>query len=191
MTTYLGIIIGAALVNNVFLVQLLGVSSLFLSSNKLQNALELALLNFVVLFLAASINLAIFRLILNPLGLEFLRIICFVAVSSTLTILILESLKKKFPLSLRRQRLAFYLTSGNSAILGVSIINADSVLSLTHGGAYNFGAALGFALMIISFAALRLRLDTADIPTPFRGAAIQLISAGIVSMCLLGFAGLV
>ncbi|MBT3529374.1 MAG: electron transport complex subunit RsxA [Gammaproteobacteria bacterium] len=191
MTTYLGIIIGAALVNNVFLVQLLGVSSLFLSSNKLQNALELALLNFVVLFLAASINLAIFRLILNPLGLEFLRIICFVAVSSTLTILILESLKKKFPLSLRRQRLAFYLTSGNSAILGVSIINADSVLSLTHGVAYNFGAALGFALMIISFAALRLRLDTADIPTPFRGAAIQLISAGIVSMCLLGFAGLV
>ena len=171
--------------------QLLGVSSLFLSSNKLQNALELALLNFVVLFLAASINLAIFRLILNPLGLEFLRIICFVAVSSTLTILILESLKKKFPLSLRRQRLAFYLTSGNSAILGVSIINADSVLSLTHGVAYNFGAALGFALMIISFAALRLRLDTADIPTPFRGAAIQLISAGIVSMCLLGFAGLV
>jgi electron transport complex protein RnfA len=191
VTTYLGIIIGAALVNNVFLVQLLGVSSLFLSSNKLQNALELALLNFVVLFLAASINLAIFRLILNPLGLEFLRIICFVAVSSTLTILILESLKKKFPLSLRRQRLAFYLTSGNSAILGVSIINADSVLSLTHGVAYNFGAALGFALMIISFAALRLRLDTADIPTPFRGAAIQLISAGIVSMCLLGFAGLV
>ena len=191
MTTYLGIIIGAALVNNVFLVQLLGVSSLFLSSNKLQNALELALLNFVVLFLAASINLAIFRLILNPLGLEFLRIICFVAVSSTLTILILESLKKKFPLSLRRQRLAFYLTSGNSAILGVTIINADSVLSLTHGVAYNFGAALGFALMIISFAALRLRLDTADIPTPFRGAAIQLISAGIVSMCLLGFAGLV
>ena len=191
MTTYLGIIIGAALVNNVFLVQLLGVSSLFLSSNKLQNALELALLNFVVLFLAASLNLLIFRLILGPLGLEFLRIICFVAVSSTLTILILKSLKRKFPLSLRRQRLAFYLTSGNSAILGVSIINADSVLSLAQGVAYNFGTALGFALMIITFAALRLRLDTADIPAPFRGAAIQLISAGIVSMCLLGFAGLV
>ncbi len=191
MTTYFGIIIGAALVNNVFLVQLLGVSSLFLSSNKLQNAVELALLNFVVLFVAASVNLLIFRYLLQPFALEFLRIIFFVAVSSALTIVILESLKKKFTLSLRRQRLALYLTSGNSAILGVSIINANSVLGIAGGIAYSFGAALGFALMIIAFAALRLRLESADVPAPFRGAAIQLISAGIVSMCLLGFAGLV
>lgn len=191
MTSYLGIIIGAALVNNIFLVQLLGVSSLFLSSNRLQNAIELALLNLLVLFLASTLNLLLFNWILEPLGLQFLSIICFVGISSSLTILILESIKRKLPISIRRQRLAFYLTSGNSAILGISLMNSNSLLSLPQSIAYNFGSALGFALMIVAFAALRLRLDCADIPAPFRGAAIQLISAGIVSMCLLGFAGLV
>lgn len=191
MTSYLGIIIGAALVNNIFLVQLLGVSSLFLSSNRLQNAIELALLNLLVLFLASTLNLLLFNWILEPLGLQFLSIICFVGISSSLTILILESIKRKLPISIRRQRLAFYLTSGNSAILGISLMNSNSLLSLPQSIAYNFGNALGFALMIVAFAALRLRLDCADIPAPFRGAAIQLISAGIVSMCLLGFAGLV
>jgi electron transport complex protein RnfA len=191
VTSYLGIIIGAALVNNIFLVQLLGVSSLFLSSNRLQNAIELALLNLLVLFLASTLNLLLFNWILEPLGLQFLSIICFVGISSSLTILILESIKRKLPISIRRQRLAFYLTSGNSAILGISLMNSNSLLSLPQSIAYNFGNALGFALMIVAFAALRLRLDCADIPAPFRGAAIQLISAGIVSMCLLGFAGLV
>jgi Na+-translocating ferredoxin:NAD+ oxidoreductase subunit A len=191
VTSYLGIIIGAALVNNIFLVQLLGVSSLFLSSNRLQNAIELALLNLLVLFLASTLNLLLFNWLLEPLGLQFLSIICFVGISSSLTILILESIKRKLPISIRRQRLAFYLTSGNSAILGISLMNSNSLLSLPQSIAYNFGNALGFALMIVAFAALRLRLDCADIPAPFRGAAIQLISAGIVSMCLLGFAGLV
>ena len=191
MTTYLSIIIAAALVNNVVLVQLLGVSSLFLSNSRLQNTIELAILNFIVLFSAAVINLLLFRFILLPLGLGFLKLLFFVAISSSITKLLLQWLKQRFPLSLRQQKLAFYLTGGNSAVIGVSLLNTVSRLSIPQSIAYSLGAALGFSLLLIAFAALRLRLDSAEVPAPFRGTAIQLISAGIVAMFLLGFAGLV
>ncbi len=191
MTTYLSIIIAAALVNNVVLVQLLGVSSLFLSNSRLQNTIELAILNFIVLFSAAVINLLLFRFILLPLGLGFLKLLFFVAISSSITKLLLQWLEQRFPLSLRQQKLAFYLTGGNSAVIGVSLLNTVSRLSIPQSIAYSLGAALGFSLLLIAFAALRLRLDSAEVPAPFRGTAIQLISAGIVAMFLLGFAGLV
>ncbi|NQV69959.1 MAG: electron transport complex subunit RsxA [Pseudohongiella sp.] len=191
MTTYLSIIIAAALVNNVVLVQLLGVSSLFLSNSRLQNTIELATLNFIVLFSAAVINLLLFRFILLPLGLDFLKLLFFVAISSSITKLLLQWLKQRFPLSLRQQKLAFYLTGGNSAVIGVSLLNTVSHLSIPQSIAYSLGAALGFSLLLVAFAALRLRLDSAEVPAPFRGTAIQLISAGIVTLCLLGFAGLV
>ncbi len=191
MTTYLSIIIAAALVNNVVLVQLLGVSSLFLSNSRLQNTIELAILNFIVLFSAAVINLLLFRFILLPLGLGFLKLLFFVAISSSITKLLLQWLEQRFPLSLRQQKLAFYLTGGNSAVIGVSLLNTVSRLSIPQSIAYSLGAALGFSLLLVAFAALRLRLDSAEVPAPFRGTAIQLISAGIVAMFLLGFAGLV
>lgn len=191
MTNYLSIIVAAALVNNVALVQLLGVSSLFFPNSRLQNALELALLNFIVLFAASVINLLLFKFILLPLELAFLKLIVFVATSACITTLVLNRIKLKFPLSMRQQKLAFYLTGGNSAVIGVSIINSVSTLSISQSVAYSLGAAIGFSGLLIAFAALRLRLDTADVPAPFRGTAIQLVSAGIVAMLLLGFAGLV
>ncbi|PCJ23125.1 MAG: electron transport complex subunit RsxA [SAR86 cluster bacterium] len=191
VTNYLSIIVAAALVNNVALVQLLGVSSLFFPNSRLQNALELALLNFIVLFAASVINLLLFKFILLPLELAFLKLIVFVATSACITTLVLNRIKLKFPLSMRQQKLAFYLTGGNSAVIGVSIINSVSTLSISQSVAYSLGAAIGFSGLLIAFAALRLRLDTADVPAPFRGTAIQLVSAGIVAMLLLGFAGLV
>ena len=191
MTQIFSIIVAAALVNNLVLVQSLGISSLFAYSNRMQNAIELALLSFLVIFLASAINLILYRGLLAPLGLEYLALVCFVGVSSILTLLVLHSLEKNFPLSMRRQRLAFYLIGGNSSIIGLSLLNTASVRSVVDCLAYSFGAALGFAVVLLAFAALRQRLDSADVPAPFRGAAIQLISAGIAAMCLLGFAGLV
>ncbi len=189
MTNYLGIIVAAALVNNLVLVQLLGVSSLFYSTSRLQQSIEFALFNFLVLFLASVINLFVFRLVLVPLGLEFLKLLVFVSSSAVITTLCMHHLAAKFPLSLRQQRLAFFLIGGNSAVLGATLLSTASVLSIPEGIAFAFGSALGYSLLLIAFAALRLRLDCAAVPAPFRGTAIQLISAGIVAMCLLGFAG--
>ena len=191
MTQIFSIIVAAALVNNMELIQSLGVSTLFAYSNRLRNAIELALVSFLVIFLASAINLILYRGLLAPLGLQYLALLCFVGVSSILTLLVLHSLEKYFPLSMRRQRLAFYLIAGNSSIIGLSLLNTASARSVVDCLAYSFGAAMGFALVLLAFTALRQRLDGADVPAPFRGAAIQLISAGIAAMCFLGFAGLV
>lgn len=190
MTNYLSIIVAAALVNNLILIQLFGVSSLFYSTKRLPQAVEFALFNFAVLFLSLLINLLIFRFFLVPFHLESFRLLVFVATSALLTTVFLQLITKNFPLSTRQQSLLLFLSGGNSAVLGATLLSSTSVLTLSEHIAYSFGAALGYSLMIIGFAALRIRLEFADVPAPFRGSAIQLISAGLVAMSLLGFAGL-
>lgn len=191
MSQFLSIIISAALVNNLAIVHLLGVSSLFSFSGRFQNAVEIALLSAVVMFLSATVNLLLYKFVLEPFGLEVLRLLTFLGVTSLITIAVLQGIQQKFPLSFRRQQLTFLLVAGNSAIVGVSIIAITRLGNLLEGIAFNLGSAAGFALIVIAFAALFERLETADVPLLFRGSAIQLVSAGIAAMCLLGFAGLV
>ena len=190
MTNYLSIIAAAALVNNLILIQLFGVSSLLNSTKRLPQAIEFALFNFVVLFLASVVNLFIYRFILIPFHLEFFRLVVFVATSALLTTLFLQVITRHFPFSRRQQHLLLFLTGGNSAVLAASLLSSISVLTLGESIAYSFGAALGYSLIIVGFAALRTRLEFADVPAPFRGSAIQLITAGLVTISLLGFAGL-
>ena len=83
-----------------------------------------------------------------------------------------------------------FLTGGNSAVLGATLLSSNSILGFSENIAQNFGAALGYSLMIVGFAAVRLRLESSNIPAPFRGSAIALITAGLVTISLLGFAGL-
>ena len=190
MTNFLSIIVAAALVNNLILIQLVGVSSLFYSTKKLPQAIEFALFNFAVLFLASVVNISVYRFILLPLHLEFFRLVAFVATSALLTTLFLHVITKRLPFSTRQQGLLLFLTGGNSAVLGATLLSSTSALSLGENISYSFGAALGYSLMIVGFAALRIRLEFADVPAPFRGSSIQLITAGLVAISLLGFAGM-
>ena len=190
VTHYLSIIIAATLVNNLILIQLVGASSLFYSTRRLPQAIEFALFNFVVLLLSAIINLFVYRFVLLPLHLEFFRLVAFVTTSAVLTTALLNLVSKNFPFTIRQQGLLLFLTGGNSAVLGATLLSSNSVLAIGEAIAYSVGAALGYSLMIVGFAALRVRLESADIPAPFRGNAIQLISAGLVAISLLGFAGL-
>lgn len=191
MSQFLSIIFAAALVNNLVLVQFLGVSSLFAYSQSLHGALRLAWVSAVVMFASAVINLFLTHFILLPLNLEFLKLIFYVLVSAILARLLLRQLTIYLPNLAGQQGLEFFLISGNSAIVGLSLLNAASIRSLPESITYSLGAALGFACVLVLFAALRERLDTAAIPAPLRGAPIHLISAGIIAMCLFGFAGLV
>lgn len=190
MTNYLSIIIAAALVNNLILIQLLGVSSLFYSTKRLPQAIEFALFNFVVLFAASITNLFFYRFVLIPLHIEFLRLVIFVGSSALLTTTLLRIISARLPITARQQGLLLFLTGGNSAVLGATLLSSNSILDFSENIAQNFGAALGYSLMIVGFAAVRLRLESADIPAPFRGSAIALITAGLVTISLLGFAGL-
>ena len=190
MTNYLSIIIAAALVNNLILIQLLGVSSLFYSTKRLPQAIEFALFNFVVLFAASITNLFFYRFVLIPLHIEFLRLVIFVGSSALLTTTLLRIISARLPITARQQGLLLFLTGGNSAVLGATLLSSNSSLDFSENIAQNFGAALGYSLMIVGFAAVRLRLESADVPAPFRGSAIALITAGLVTISLLGFAGL-
>jgi electron transport complex protein RnfA len=190
VTNYLSIIIAAALVNNLILIQLLGVSSLFYSTKRLPQALEFALFNFVVLFAASITNLFLYRFVLIPLHIEFLRLVIFVGSSALLTTTLLRIISARLPITARQQGLLLFLTGGNSAVLGATLLSSNSILDFSENIAQNFGAALGYSLMIVGFAAVRLRLESADVPAPFRGSAIALITAGLVTISLLGFAGL-
>ncbi len=190
MTNYLSIIIAAALVNNLILIQLLGVSSLFYSTKRLPQAIEFALFNFVVLFAASITNLFLYRFVLIPLHIEFLRLVIFVGSSALLTTTLLRIISARLPITARQQGLLLFLTGGNSAVLGATLLSSNSILDFSENIAQNFGAALGYSLMIVGFAAVRLRLESADVPAPFRGSAIALITAGLVTISLLGFAGL-
>lgn len=190
MTQTLSIIIAAALVNNLVLIQLLGVSALFYGTRRLARAIEFALFNFIVLFLASTLSLILYRLVLAPLGLEFLRLVLFAGSSALLTTALLRLLEDRLPLTARQQAGLLFLTGGNSAVLGVTLLGTASTLSLAQGIVYSFGAALGYSFVIVAFAAVRLRLQSADVPAPFRGGAIELVTAGLFAMSLLGFAGL-
>jgi len=190
VTNYLSIIIAAALVNNLILIQLLGVSSLFYSTKRLPQAIEFALFNFVVLFAASITNLFFYRFVLIPLHIEFLRLVIFVGSSALLTTTLLRIISARLPITARQQGLLLFLTGGNSAVRGATLLSSNSILDFSENIAQNFGAALGYSLMIVGFAAVRLRLESADVPAPFRGSAIALITAGLVTISLLGFAGL-
>ena len=190
MTNTLSIIIAAALVNNLILIQLLGVSSLFYSTKRFSQAIEFALFNFLVLFAASITNLFLYRFVLIPLHIEFLRLVIFVGTSALLTTALLGIISARLPITARQQGLLLFLTGGNSAVLGATLLSSNSILGFSENIAQNFGAALGYSLMIVGFAAVRLRLESSDIPAPFRGSAIALITAGLVTISLLGFAGL-
>jgi len=188
---FLGIIVAAALVNNVALVQFLGVSAFYSGSNQLQSAYELGLLNFLALLLTTTISLLLYRWILLPLNLEILSLLVFINVSFGVAFLLMKVVTDHYPLSLRRQELSIFLLAGNSAVIGVSLQTSTSIMPIVHAVGYNLGTALGFSFVLIGFAALRQRLSYADIPESFRGAPIHFVSAAIISMVLLGFAGLV
>lgn len=191
MATLFSTIIAAALVNNLALVQLLGVSTFFSASRQFSAAAELALLSFLVLFPAACINLLLQALVLEPLNLEFLRLFLFVAVSAGITGLLARQLVSVFPLLARRHIRSVLLMCSNSAVIGLSFLQGSSLSSLPMKLVYSFGAAAGFSMSLLLFAALRQRIDQGSSPAALRGIPLYLISAGIASMALLGFAGLV
>ena len=193
MSDIASLILAAALVNNVVFVQLLGVSAVANFSERLQPAIDIALFTAVVLILSATINQLLFWFILSPLGLEMLKLIVFIGISSILATVLARIVRENFKLTARQQPIGFYLAGINSAVVGVSLLNSSITPSLTNflnTVAVSAGSALGFAFVLVGLGAIKIRLSTSDAPDAFRNNPIMLISAGIAAMSFLGFAGL-
>ena len=185
------ILVGSLLVNNFVLAQFLGLCPFIGASGQYDAAAAMGLATTFVLTLAAAASWLLFHGVLAPLGLEYLRIIVFIVVIAASVQLTELYLKSASPLL--HQVLGIYLPliTTNCAVLGVALLNVQEAHSFLESLVYGFGAALGFALVMVLFAGVRERVAVADVPVPFQGAAIALVTAGLMALAFLGFAGLV
>ena len=184
------LLVGALLVNNFVLAQFLGLCPFMGVTRGLDTALSMGLATTFVLTLAATICYLVFHGVLVPLGLEWLNIILFIVVIASVVQLTEIYLRATSPLL--HQVLGVYLPliTTNCAVLGVALLVVGRELSLLQTIVFSMGAAAGFTLVMVLFGAIRERLEGADVPKAFRGAPIALITAGIMSLGFLGFAGL-
>lgn len=184
------ILIGAILVNNFVLVQFLGLCPFMGVSSKLETALSMALATSFVLTLASASSHLVYHHLLRPFGLEYLNIIAFILVIAALVQFTEILVRHTSPLLYRVLGVFLPLITSNCAVLGVALLNVGAARSFTGAVLYGLGAALGFSLVMVLFAALRERLAAADLPQPFRGPAIAMVTAGLMALAFMGFTGL-
>ena len=190
MTELFVILIGTVFVNNFVLARFLGLCPFLGVSRSLEAASGMSLATAFVLTLSSSIAYVLHRYVLVPLELEYLRTIAFILVIAASVQFTEIMVRRMSPLL--HQVLGIYipLIATNCAVLGVALLNVQQSNGFVESVFFGFGAAAGFALVLILFAAIRERLEAADIPAPFRGTAIALMTAGIMSLAFMGFAGM-
>ncbi|WP_068114883.1 electron transport complex subunit RsxA [Tropicimonas marinistellae] len=191
MEHYLVILLGTALVNNVVLVKFLGLCPFMGVSRKVDAAVGMGLATTFVLTLAAATSWAVEVLILMPLGLEFLRILSFILVIATIVQFTESLIRKVSPGLYRALGIYLPLITTNCAVLGVALLNIQEQHSFAESLLYGFGSALGFTLVMVLFAGMRERMARLAVPGPFQGPPIAFVTAGLLSMAFMGFAGLV
>ncbi len=190
MTEFALILVSTVLVNNFVLVKFLGLCPFLGVSRNLDAAIGMSVATAFVLTLSSASAWILDRFVLQPLDLEHLRTLGFILVIAA-TVQFTEILVQGISPALNRV-LGVYipLIATNCAVLGVALLNVQAANNFIESLFFGFGAAVGFALVLVAFAAIRERLDAADVPLPFRGTAIALVTAGIMSMAFMGFAGM-
>lgn len=186
------IALSAILVNNFVLVQFLGLCPFMGVSKKIETAIGLSLATTFVLTLAAIASYLLQAYVLRPLDLEFLRTISFIVVIAVVVQFTEMLVQKTSPVLYRVLGIFLPLITTNCIVLGVALLNANRVeYGFVASSVNGFAAGLGFSLVLVLFAAMRERIGLSDVPKPFQGAAIGMITAGLMSLAFMGFSGLV
>lgn len=191
MTEFALILVSTVLVNNFLLVKFLGLCPFMGVSRKLETATGMALATTFVLTLSSICSYLANAYLLEPLGLEYLRTIMFILVIAAVVQVTEMVVHKTSPLLYQVLGIYLPLITTNCAVLGVALLNVQQELDFLESATYGFGASVGFSLILILFSAIRERLAFADVPAPFQGPAIALVTAGLMSMAFMGFSGLV
>ena len=184
------IVLSAAVVNNFVLVKLLGLCPFVGVSRRLETATAMALATTFVLTLASVFGYLIDHYVLTPLGLAHLRLIAFILVIGAVAQLTEMIVQHTNPLLYNVLGIFLPLVTINCAVLGVALLTVQQSHDFAQSVMYGFGAGIGFSIVLILFSAMRERLAAADVPAPLRGNAIVLITAGLMSLALMGFSGL-
>jgi len=191
MTEFAVILLSAVLVNNYVLTKFLGICPFLGVSGKLETAIGMSFAVMFVMTLASTASWLIQQLILIPLDLVYLQTVFFILIIAALVQFVEMVMHKTSPVLYQGLGIFLPLITTNCAVLGVAILNVQQDYSFFSSVLYGFGAAVGFALVLILFAGLRERLEGAPIPEVFKGSPISLITAGMMALAFMGFAGLV
>lgn len=191
MTDYLLLLVGTVLVNNFVLVKFLGLCPFMGVSSRTETAIGMSFATTFVMTLASLLSYIVNTYILAPLGLEYLTTMAFILIIAVV-VQFTEMVVHKTSANLYRLLGIFLpLITTNCAVLGVALLNLYEQHNFFESIVYGFGAAVGFSLVLVMFAAMREKLANADVPAPFKGSAIAMITAGLMSLAFMGFTGLV
>ncbi len=188
---YFVIVLSAILVNNIVLMQFLGICPFLGVSKRLSTAVGMTGAVAFVMVLATIVTYLIQKLVLDPLAISFLQTIAFILVIASLVQLVEIILKKASPSLYQALGIFLPLITTNCAILGVAILTIQKDFNLLEGVVFAISNAIGFGIALLVFAGIREHLDLVDVPKGLRGTPIALITAGILAMAFMGFSGLV
>ena len=185
-----GLMITASLVNNVVLSQFLGLCPFLGVSKKTDTALGMGGACIFVITLASLVCSIIYKFILAPLDLSYLQTIVFILVIAML-VQFVEMILKKYIVSLY-QALGVYLPliTTNCAVLGVALNNVTDGYTILESTVCGFATAVGFTIAIVILAGLREKMEYNDIPAPFKGMPLVLLTSGLMAIAFTGFSAL-
>ncbi len=185
------ILLGAAFVNNVVLAKFLGLCPFMGVSGKIDSALGMGIATTFVLTLAAITTWLLDTFLLIPLDLGFMRIIAFILLIAAVVQLTELYIKKYDPALYQSLGVFLPLITTNCAVLGVALLAVQEKMSFIETVMFSFGSSVGFTVVIVLFAGLRSQLSLNRIPPALKGTPIAFITAGLLSMAFMGFAGIV
>jgi electron transport complex protein RnfA len=160
-------------------------------SKRFETALGMGLATTFVMTLSSVCTWLVEAYVLLPLGIEYLRTIAYILVIAAVVQFTETVMHRQSPVLYQVLGIFLPLITTNCAVLGVAILNTQQGHTLAESAVYGFGAAVGFSLVLILFAGIRERVTVADVPRPFQGSAVAMITAGLMSLAFMGFAGLV
>lgn len=190
MMEYIAIIITAIFVNNIVFAQFLGICPFLGVSSKLQNAVGMGIAVTLVMVVSTLVTSLLQSYVLEPLQIEYMQTILFILVIAAIVQMLEIIMKKVSPGLYVALGVFLPLITTNCAVLGVAIMVTQKGMTLTESVVYAFATALGFLLAIVIFAGIREQLELAEVPRPMRGIPIALVTAGILAMAFMGFAGI-
>ena len=190
METYLLILISTVFVNNIVMAKILGLCPFMGVSRKLEAAIGMGLATTFVLTLASGASYLINEYLLGT-ELFYLRTLSFIVVIAGIVQFTEMFIHKTSPLLYQVLGIYLPLITTNCAVLGIPLLNVQENHNFVESLFFGAGGALGFTLVLVLFAGIRERLDTCDVPAPFKGTSIAMITAGLMSLAFMGFSGLV
>ena len=190
MTEYLLILVGAVFVNNIVMVKILGLCPFMGVSRKLETSLGMGLATTFVLTVASGASYLINEYLLGP-ELSYLTTLSFIVVIAGIVQFTEMVIQKTSPML--HQVLGIYLPliTTNCAVLGIPLLNVQAQHNFMESVFFGMGGALGFTLVMVLFAGMRERMEDADVPGIFKGSAIAMVTAGLMSLAFMGFSGLI